>query len=416
MDVIGRGTQALRVYRQRGARGLLKDSFIAIYETQIGLKLKSILERRALQPADIESFCRAEETFFDYYDSEETHFLELPTTPYGYSTEEREYMEETYCSGITIDAPFVGEIADASLIGPDALAMKDGRVVFENSIESGRRIATSCLRAVCEGTLPIESRWLAPRTRLDTVVSLVGPWTHNYTHWFQDYLARLEGLEYYHAVTGHRPDLLVPADMSSWMRDALDAMGYGPDTWIEWDGGRASVERLVVPAVRRERPREPVDRRILYSPTQFRWIRDRAMENLEPISTLPHSSRIYLSRSNATVRRVANESATMELLSDWGFERYRPDEMSYAEQVTLFSEAEAIVSPHGSGLMNQLYADDATVIEIFGPKHSPTNPAIEYYLADLLGHEYGCLQGKTVGCDVEVDIDALEVLMSKMLG
>lgn len=412
----GRGTQAVRVYRQRGVRQLLRDALVAAYETQVGLRLKPALIRRSLLAEDIEAVCNTEGTFFDRYDGKETHFLDLPATPHGYSPEEREYMEETYCSGITIDPPFVCEIADVDLIGPEALAMTHGRYVFENSLESGRRIATSCLRAVCDGTLPTDSNLLAPRDRLDTVVSLVGPWTDNYTHWFQDYLARLEGFEYYRKATDIRPKLLVPSDMSTWMRDALVAMGYGPEWWIEWDGGRVNVERLVVPAVRRERPRTPVDRRLLYSPTQFRWIRDRVMENLEPKSTRAHSSRIYLSRANATVRRVVNEDSTMKLLSRWGFERYLPDELSYAEQVTLFSNAEAIVSPHGSGLMNQIYADDAAVIEIFGPKHGPTNPAIEFYLADLLGHKYGCMQGTPVGCDVEVDLEALDALLGQLLG
>lgn len=411
----GQGKHALRVYRRRGARQLLRDALVEAYERQVGLKLKPALIRRSLHPEDIETVCGTDGTFFDRYDDEETHFLDLPTTPYGFSPEEREHMEETYCSGITIGAPFVCEIADAELLGPEALALKNGHFVFENSLESGRRIATSCLRAVCEGTLPTDSNLFPPRDRLDAVVSLVGPWTHNYTHWFQDYLARLEGFEYYLKETGNRPDVLVPPDMSTWMRDALRAMGYGPDWWIEWEGGRVRVDRLIVPGVRRERPRTSVDRRLLYSPTQFRWIRDRVKENLDPKSTRPHAPRIYLSRANATVRRVANEEETLELLSNWGFKRYRPDEMSYAEQVTLFSNAEAIVSSHGSGLLNQIYAEDATVIEIFGPKHGTTDPAIEYYLADLLGHDYGCMQGTPVGCDVEVDLEALEALLNQLL-
>jgi capsular polysaccharide biosynthesis protein len=89
--------------------------------------------------------------------------------------------------------------------------------------------------------------------------------------------------------------------------------------------------------------------------------------------------------------------------------------MSFAEQVTLFSEAEAIISTHGSGLLNQIWADNATVIEIFGPKHSITDPAIEYYIADLFDHNYGCVQGDTVGVDTQVEIDDVELLLKMML-
>jgi len=138
-------------------------------------------------------------------------------------------------------------------------------------------------------------------------------------------------------------------------------------------------------------------------------------DNLDRERTRSHSPRIYISREDATVRRVTNEEAVMDLLAEYGFERYRLAELSYAEQVTLFSDAEAIVSPHGSGLLNQIYADDAVVIELFGPKHSITNPAIEYYIADLWGHDYGCVQCEAVGCDTRVDLDGLEVLLDRML-
>jgi capsular polysaccharide biosynthesis protein len=175
------------------------------------------------------------------------------------------------------------------------------------------------------------------------------------------------------------------------------------------------VDRFVVASVRREARERAVNRRLLYSPTEFEWIRDRVLANVEPERTCPHAPRIYISRAGATVRRVENETETMDLLTEWDFVRYAPEDLSLAEQVTLFSQAEAIVAPHGSGLMNQIWADEATVIEMFGPKHGVTDPAIEYYLADLLGHDYGCLQGETVGPDVRVDIDALESLLGRML-
>lgn len=415
-SVRGRWTRARRIYRQRGARQFLRDALLELFETQVGLQLKPALERRALRAEDLDALCRHEGTYFDYYDGEETYYLNLPTTPYGYTIKERERMRRTYCSGITIDSPYVCELPGVELIGPDALPMLDGQFVFENSIESGRRIATSCLRAACEGTVPVDSNLLSVGRHFDTIVSLVGPWTGNYTHWFQDYLARLEGFEHYQAETEREAKLLVPAEMSDWMRDALKATGYGPEQWIEWTGGRARVDRFVVPAVRREKKWRAAERRLLYSPKGFLWLRDRITENVVPERTRSHSSRIFISRANATVRRVQNEAATMELLSRWGFECYRPDELSFAEQVTLFSNAEAIISSHGSGLLNQIYADNATVIEIFGPKHSTTDPAIEYYLADLLGHNYGCMQGTSVGPDVKVDLDGLERLLEKLLG
>ncbi len=409
------GTHAYRLLRNRGLHQFARDVATALAERTLVPACHSYFASRIVAEADLRHSCRDDGTFFDYYDSKETFTLDLPETPHGYPDEVRKEMCDTYASEMNISAPYVCELRNAEVVGPDAIPITHEGYVFENSLESVRRLATSGVKSVAHGTLPVRSRRSGPRHRLDAVVSLVGPWNGNYTHWFQDYLARLEGLEHYERETGTEPDVLIPADASGWMLDALRAMGYGPDRWVEWHGGRVGVDRFVVSAVRREARERARDRRLLYSPAAFRWIRDRVTDTLDPERTRPHSSRIYISREDATVRRVTNEDEVVDLLAEWGFERYKLAELSYAEQVTLFSDAEAIVSPHGSGLLNQIYADDATVIELFGPKHSITDPAIEYYIADLWGHDYGCVQCEAVGCDTRVDLNGLEILLERML-
>jgi hypothetical protein len=415
VSVSGAGTHAYRLVQQRGAGQFVRDALTAFAEQMLVPLCQPPFEHRVLDEKDLRAICRDEGTFFEYYDGDETFTLDLPVTPHGYADDVRERMVSTYASGMRIDAPYVCELPDVELVGPDAIPVIRGGYVFENSLESVQRLTTSGLKSVAHGTLPRRSGGSGPRRRLDAAVSLVGPWNGNYTHWFQDYLARLEGLERYERETGVEPAVLIPTDASGWMCDALRALGYGPDRWIEWDGGRLRVDRFIVSAVRREARERAAGRRLLYSPTEFRWLRDRVVENIDPEQTRPHSPRIYISRADATVRRVTNEDEVMDLLSARGFERYVLGELSYAEQVTLFSDAEAIVSPHGSGLLNQIYADDATVIELFGPKHSITDPAIEYYIADLWGHDYGCVQGDVVGCDTRADLDGLEILLERML-
>jgi capsular polysaccharide biosynthesis protein len=326
-------------------------------------------------------------------------------------------MAEVYTSEAVIDAPYVCEVADATLVGPEALPIKDGRYVYENCLESDRRLANSYLRSLGSGTLPVEAKWLDTDQEIDAAVSLVGPWSANYTHWFQDYLTRLEGFDYYCSETNTSPSVLIPAGATDWMRDALRAAGYGPEQWIEWKGGRAKVNRLIVPSVRREaNERTPNQRRNIYSPSGTRWVQDRILNNIKHEQTVPHSKRVFVSRSDATVRRVANEEEVMELLEDWGFRRYCTRELSFAEQVTLFSNAEAIVSPHGSGLMNQIFATNAVVIELMGKKQTVTSPATEYFNAELLGHNYGCVPGEAIGPDLRADVDALTTVLEKMLG
>lgn len=410
------GTRLVRTLRQSGLEQLCRNGAVLATESILSPYLNPIFESRALREGDLANICESSGAFFEYYDNKESYYLNLPTTPYRYSGDVQREMRGIYASGMIIDAPFVCELFDVDLVGPEAVAITDEGYVFENALESNKRLTTGCLRAVAEGTLPVYSRRTDSSRSLDAVVSLVGPWANNYTHWFQDYLTRLEGVEHYRSKTGVDPDMLIPSGASDWMRDSLRAVGYGPDRWIEWDGGRTHADRLIVSSVRREARERAPNRRIVYSPTGVRWVRDRIRSGVNPERTVPHSERIYLSRSNTLTRRVRNEDEVMALLTDWGFERYRPEELSFAEQVTLFSNAEAIVSPHGSGLMNQIFADDAVVIELMGKKQTITSPATEYFYAELLGHDYACVPGEAVGSDLRTDVSGLEIVLKKLLG
>lgn len=408
---------AIRVLRQRGPKQFLKDGLVSATETYLTPPVMNWFQRRKLEMENLETIARQDGLMFEYYDDPETFTLSLPTTVNGYPPDVREYMENTYASEISVKPPYVCETQDVDLVGPDALPISDNGFIFENVLQSDRRLSTSGLISLAQGQLPVKNRYRTSRSikQIDTALSLVGPWNYNYTHWFQDYLGRLEGLEYYRNQTDIDPKLIIPADASDWMLDALRAMGYGSEWWVSWSGGRVTVDTFITSAVRRENRDPDLSRRLLYSPTEFQWIRDRILNNIGFEQTRPHAERIFISRENATVRRLRNENELMDLLSEWGFERYHPENMSFAEQVTLFSEAEAIISTHGSGLLNQIWADNATVIEIFGPKHSITDPAIEYYIADLFDHNYGCVQGDTVGVDTQVEIDDVELLLKMML-
>lgn len=77
-------------------------------------------------------------------------------------------------------------------------------------------------------------------------------------------------------------------------------------------------------------------------------------------------SKIYISRSNASRRRIKNEKQLFDSLSNFGFEMIRLEEYSLNDQVNLFRNAEFIIGPHGAGLANLVFCKPATkVIELF---------------------------------------------------
>ena len=87
---------------------------------------------------------------------------------------------------------------------------------------------------------------------------------------------------------------------------------------------------------------------------------------LKDISTHSPNRKIYISRKNASARRILNESEIIEYLSGLGFEIIEAENLSFDDQVKLFSQAEVVVSPHGSGLSNIVFCNKKTkVIDLF---------------------------------------------------
>lgn len=72
-------------------------------------------------------------------------------------------------------------------------------------------------------------------------------------------------------------------------------------------------------------------------------------------SPLKSSKLIYISRGDATLRRVVNELELEERLHAMGFITVCFDGMKVARQAEIMSEARCVVAPHGAGLTNLMF-------------------------------------------------------------
>ena len=126
------------------------------------------------------------------------------------------------------------------------------------------------------------------------------------------------------------------------------------------------------------------------------------------------SKRIYVSRGNATRRKVINEIKIINLLKKYGFVPIKMDNKTLQWQANLFSQAEAIVAPHGAALTNLLFIQTGTkVIELI--PYGYVNNCF-YVLANYGGAEYFYVRGKDTNqnnidehCrDIYIDVDKLD--------
>lgn len=305
--------------------------------------------------------------------------------------------------------PFVAEVENAELVGSTAAGFdKDGGLISETINSSSGKFLLKKLppQALVLKQLP---GWGVPQ--LDTACSLVN--SKGYFHWLIDGLLRIQGVEYYQERTGRKPILLIDSNPKEWHIESLKLLGYEPDDYMCWNHSKVKVKRLVVSSFRRKDN--------LMSPAACNWLRQRVFSNLPNCrsTNLLFSPRVYISRTKITGRQIINEDEVLQALAHFGFVTYTLENMSFSDEVRLFSQAEIVVAPHGAGLTNIVFAQDLSVIDLFGPFGTPCF----FVLAKILGFSYGCLGPGPIGKNklsdqykgITVDIPKLRDLVAEML-
>lgn len=95
---------------------------------------------------------------------------------------------------------------------------------------------------------------------------------------------------------------------------------------------------------------------------------------------------IFVERKNLHGRSFSNKEEVHEVLRRYDFEILLLDDLPYAEQVRIFSEAKNIASHHGAGLSNIVYAHAPSVgvLELFSSDYIMPH---YYWLAQTLGFQ-----------------------------
>lgn len=143
------------------------------------------------------------------------------------------------------------------------------------------------------------------------------------------------------------------------------------------------------------------------------YVRSRILDGLN-LSTPPTYERnIYITRRKARVRRVANEEELLQVLLEYGFETYALEDMTFAEQVLLFHDANVVVAPHGAGLANILFSGEIKVLELT----SPLQTLAYFMICQTLGQEYHYLHSPQTKRDEDfyVDVGAVKEILPQLL-
>lgn len=279
--------------------------------------------------------------------------------------------------GFDVPATFVATLERCRLYGRGiAVVGADGRVIAEGSPHIGGTPSDHA----------IMGRFRIPRTtRLGgTTAVLSAPAGNTYYHWLLDVVPRLDILRRAGIDLDAVDRFATNSTGHPFQRETLAAFGIGPERILETDAVRhAECERMVLPSYAGTSGFPP------------RWACAFLRSALAPPPAPGASAgpeRIYVSRQRSRKRRIENATEVERLLERARFTPIFGEELTVAEQASLFRGARRIVAAHGSGLANLVFAEPgARVLELFPPERT----ASSHYR--VLAAQAGALHAALVG-------------------
>ena len=216
--------------------------------------------------------------------------------------------------------------------------------------------------------------------------------SHNFAHWMFDFLPKLR--MWLEDPALRALPLLVDRELKPFHLEYMKLLGVQANQVVTIDyPGSVICRQAFFPTVRREQ------------------VLGRPVRTAEQLAFLPRvipiqaekdsPRRIYISRRKQSVerQRLVNEEALIPLVEDRGYTIVDLESLSIREQIRLFRGAEEIVSVHGAGLTNTIYAPaGARLVELVSDEFDRGYTPDRWFAHStrLLGQGYRRVAGPTV--------------------
>jgi len=235
--------------------------------------------------------------------------------------------------------------------------------------------------------------------------------------WFTDNLSH----EYFHWLTDALPRLWLIRDRIAgqmlWLPEKFGSKSYVAESLKHWNLGGIryldKAELLICPRVWIPEPAAPSGN-----------YRDSIINELHAFYAKDFSERgerLYISRARAPRRRIENETAVIDCLASLGFRTVHLEDLAWPEQVATLGRAGCIISNHGAGLTNLLFAPrGAAVMELRQRDDAVNNCYYSLAAARELDYYYLLCDAVNPGedlhtADIRVEIGELEREVRRML-
>lgn len=232
----------------------------------------------------------------------------------------------------------------------------------------------------------------------------------NYWHWHAQCLTSVELLK----KTGWwgKVKILVPP-LTDWRRNSLRALGIEDSMCIKVKSNILYVDTLIRPSFLNK-----TNQIYMHPSVQgvFNTIKSTIVN--ADVEKKP-GRKLYVARFDASARRLHNERQLADFLAMKGFEIVVPGELSYVDQVRVFSEASLVVGPHGAGLTNIGFCSEgAVIVELFSEEFFYPEKFAYMAHASLNNLRYECFVSVKADDDVSywvVDVESFFGVLGRFL-
>lgn len=247
------------------------------------------------------------------------------------------------------------------------------------------------------------------------------PYYFQYFHWFMDCLPRVWLLREHSPFRDLDQWLVGPIQRGSFQAESLKLLGLPMEKLVWIPNGVVRARQLVYSSFLFS---ESIKTRPAYnngihhkgwSPEYLSALRDIAFTRNKNV--YPGPEKVYITRRDASHRKLRNESAVIDALERMGFVTICPGELNLEEQMHALSNAKIVVGLHGAGMTNLVWCNEGCRVIEIAPAHFD-DPGYRF-LSQIRGHDYSVLLAEqhehvrgSAYADASVDIDLLMKVLS----
>lgn len=305
---------------------------------------------------------------------------------YSYNTSQpAPYWIALFNKGIDIPAAFMLVLHNAYMAGRGVI-IYNNKVLLESTIFQREYLDKLLSNHIIGKTLLKK-----PTKKLGHVIPLLNKLSNNYYHWTTESLTRLAMLAQYSNERYEDYSIVIAEDSPAFVKDTLvNLFKVLPEQIITWKNNEVcTIDKCILLSYPFVRTPETAMTNI-YNLPLYKLLNTFALKNIPPASTT--AEYVIISRKFVRQRKLVDEEKILQAFPHIPFRIIYMESMSYVEQVNTFRNAKLIISAHGAGLVNLVYANQQpVVIELFPATRKIRDASLFYQIARQMDIHYHLL-------------------------